>query len=50
MKKNKILKGGGFMYKMYWKGDHVEQIGVKLMVKKVLANGVVEMIQWSPRV
>ena len=29
---------------MYWKGDHVEQIGVKLMVKKVLANGVVEIM------
>ena len=35
---------------MYWKGDHVIQGGVKLMVKKDLVNGLVEGKRVSPRV
>ena len=45
----KLIRGGDFEYKLYWKGEDTGHGGVGLMVRKDLAESVVEVKRVSPR-
>ena len=46
----RVLRGGDFEYKLYWKGEKTGHGGVDLMVKSELAESVLEVRRVSPRV
>jgi len=46
----KCVRGGDFQYRLFWKGEKTGQGGVGLMVRKDLAESVMEVKRVSPRI
>lgn len=46
----KILRGGDFEYKLFWKGEETGQGGVAIMIRKELAKNVIEVKRITSRI